>query len=72
MVQLQRFEHYGPSAHILWSDEWGQKQHVPSTNTNMSKASWWSPFHLSDSNLNSASSFIIPIMSNWNGLAAVV
>ena len=69
MVQLQWFGHYGPSAHILWSHEWENICHFSLANT--SKVSWWRLFNLSDSNLNSASSFIIPIMSNWNGPAAV-
>ena len=45
--------------------------HFPLANT--SKVSWWRRLNLMlDSNLNSASSFIIPIMSNWNGPDSVV
>ena len=36
------------------------------------KVSWWRCLHQLDSNLNSASSFIILIMSHWSGPAAVV
>ena len=42
-----------------------------SPSNNASKACCWWCFHLLESNPNSASSFIIPIMSHWNGPAAV-
>ena len=43
---------------------------VPCANT--SKVSWWRCFQWLDSNLNSASSFIVFIMRHWSGPAALV
>eukprot|EP00956_Cyclotella_meneghiniana_P014208 scaffold21222_cov69-Cyclotella_meneghiniana.AAC.1 len=54
--------------------DFGKKRgdRIATLNTiNDSKVSLWRCFHLFDSNLNSASSFIIPIRSHWNGPAAV-
>eukprot|EP00956_Cyclotella_meneghiniana_P008035 scaffold10711_cov73-Cyclotella_meneghiniana.AAC.1 len=47
----------------------GHEEHFVPADT--SKVSKWRCFHISDSNLNSVSSFIIPIRSHLNGPAAM-
>ena len=54
---------------LVWGEEYNYSTISPSDTW---KVSWWRCLHHLDSNLNSASSFIIPIMSHWSGPAAVV
>ena len=49
---------------------WGK--YATASTASTTKVSWWRCFQWIDSNLDSASSFIIPIMSPWNGPAQVV
>ena len=50
----------------------GWDRYATLSTANTAKVGWWRCFQWMDSNLDSASSFIIPIMSHWNGPAQVV